>query len=283
LEVYFKGQKIKECALRRRLSLVGRRRPCTLLIEDGGISMCHGAFYWRHKKLWFIDFLSSNGTKRDAQNVEATSVQVGDRLELGNIELRFARISSSDREEREHQTSGGAEPQSPDESVDASPLSDSRDSSDPIVDLSGFRQSTAIPNLGEAESRDRGDMAAAVVDRAAAESTDATRKVEVPITFLKREPTYSQADESPTSLRVKVKNSPPKPGESRDVATAPSVEAPNEGRSVDPLDESLEYVLNRLVSRDQKSQRKVLVGRLLAALVLFGLLIAGAIVVSFWS
>lgn len=79
--------------LTRRLTIIGRARPCSLRVKDDQIGMPHCALYWHNSKLWVIDLLSRNGTLLRGEPCDIDRLHIGQALRLGGTRLKFVRIA----------------------------------------------------------------------------------------------------------------------------------------------------------------------------------------------
>ncbi len=76
--------------LTRRLTLVGRRHPAALRIDNDDLSDPHLVLYWHAGTLWAIDLLSRKGLRLDGYPIDVGQVPEGASIALGAIELRYA-------------------------------------------------------------------------------------------------------------------------------------------------------------------------------------------------
>ncbi|MCR4411965.1 MAG: FHA domain-containing protein [Thermoguttaceae bacterium] len=76
--------------LTRRLTLVGRRPPAALRIDNDDLSDPHLVLYWQAGSLWAIDLLSRNGLRLNGSPIDVGRVPEGASIALGAIEIRYA-------------------------------------------------------------------------------------------------------------------------------------------------------------------------------------------------
>ena len=70
---------------------LGRSRECTVVLADASVSRHHARVSWRDGDWWAEDLGSKNGTKVNAQRIEAaTRLSPGDVLQLGNFQVVFS-------------------------------------------------------------------------------------------------------------------------------------------------------------------------------------------------
>lgn len=85
------GRRIGSRKLGRRLTLIGRRKPSSLLLTSHSISAAHCVLYWDSGYLWVIDLLSGNGTRMEDRLVEASAFPPGVCITLGRVCLEYLR------------------------------------------------------------------------------------------------------------------------------------------------------------------------------------------------
>lgn len=102
LLIVYRGRAIANYSLRRRLTIVGRGRRSTLQLADTRVSFTHCILYREEDRLWVVDLLSSNGTSRAGNPLEAAKVEPGDALVLGNVQL----VCMRPQEQEIHATDG---------------------------------------------------------------------------------------------------------------------------------------------------------------------------------
>ena len=93
LRVVLNNQVVAKVRIRRRLTVVGHRRPSTLRIINKHISACHCVLYWDGNDVWIIDLLSSNRSRIDDRLVHAAHLPPGSRLGLHKIALEYVGLS----------------------------------------------------------------------------------------------------------------------------------------------------------------------------------------------
>ncbi|HYN04223.1 MAG TPA: GGDEF domain-containing protein [Vicinamibacteria bacterium] len=81
---------------KRRAIEVGRDTACALLLTDASVSRRHARLGFVDGELRVEDLGSRNGTRVNGKDVPEGALRPGDRLELGNVLLRFNRVSPSE-------------------------------------------------------------------------------------------------------------------------------------------------------------------------------------------
>lgn len=81
---------------RRRAIEVGRDAGCALLLTDASVSRRHARLAFVDGELRVEDLGSRNGTRVNGKDVREGRLRPGDRLEMGNVLLRFERVSPSE-------------------------------------------------------------------------------------------------------------------------------------------------------------------------------------------
>jgi diguanylate cyclase (GGDEF)-like protein len=81
---------------KRRAIEVGRDGGCALLLNDASVSRRHARLAFVDGELRVEDLGSRNGTRVNGKDVREGRLRPGDRLELGNVLLRFDRVSPSE-------------------------------------------------------------------------------------------------------------------------------------------------------------------------------------------
>lgn len=81
------------CRLYRGLTLVGRRRPSAMRLKSEHVSSVHCMLYWQDERLWVIDLLSRNGTKKRNKRFDVETLGRGQTINLGDVYLGMARTS----------------------------------------------------------------------------------------------------------------------------------------------------------------------------------------------
>jgi two-component system response regulator AtoC len=65
--------------------VVGRAPPSNVVIPDPGLSRQHARFTWDADGIWVEDLASTNGTKRNGENVTRARLAFGDELAMGPV------------------------------------------------------------------------------------------------------------------------------------------------------------------------------------------------------
>jgi pSer/pThr/pTyr-binding forkhead associated (FHA) protein len=79
--------------LDRPMLTLGRSRDCDIAIDDPSVSRRHAEVHREADGFALVDLGSTNGTKVNGQKIDRSSLQNGDRITLGQTELRFERVS----------------------------------------------------------------------------------------------------------------------------------------------------------------------------------------------
>jgi predicted component of type VI protein secretion system len=87
LAMSIKGKEVDQREVKRRLTILGRRVPSTLIITSHSVSSTHCVLYWNSGVLWVVDLFSLNGTRLNGRKVDAAEFPPGDILEVGRAEL----------------------------------------------------------------------------------------------------------------------------------------------------------------------------------------------------
>jgi diguanylate cyclase (GGDEF)-like protein len=81
---------------KRRAIEVGRDAGCALQLSDASVSRRHARLGFVDGELRVEDLGSRNGTRVNGKKVKQARLHPGDRLEVGNVLLRFDRVSPSE-------------------------------------------------------------------------------------------------------------------------------------------------------------------------------------------
>lgn len=93
-QVFIDGHKPTNNRLRRRLTVVGRRKPSNLRIRTEFLSATHAVFYQDDDEcMWVIDLCSRNGTWLGKQRTAVARLDVGEDIRLGKVVFRYQRLS----------------------------------------------------------------------------------------------------------------------------------------------------------------------------------------------
>ena len=71
------------------VSTVGRSKDCDVTIEDASLSRRHAELRREDDAVWIVDLGSTNGTEVNGKRVDRARLASGDRILLGQTELRF--------------------------------------------------------------------------------------------------------------------------------------------------------------------------------------------------
>jgi pSer/pThr/pTyr-binding forkhead associated (FHA) protein len=83
------GKEIGRGRVTRQLSVLGRKKPSSMIIKSHAISGCHCALVWVSNECWAVDLLSANGTYIDDRLVQAAKLHPGETLRLGEVEILY--------------------------------------------------------------------------------------------------------------------------------------------------------------------------------------------------
>jgi hypothetical protein len=78
--------------LDQQLLTLGRSRDCDIPIDDPSVSRRHAELHRDSDGFTLVDLGSTNGTQVNGHKVDRTMLQNGDRITLGQTELRFERL-----------------------------------------------------------------------------------------------------------------------------------------------------------------------------------------------
>lgn len=87
LAMSIKGKEIDERAIKRQLTILGRRVPSTLRITSHSVSATHCVLYWDSGVLWVVDLFSVNGTRLYGRRIDSGRLPPGGILRVGRAEL----------------------------------------------------------------------------------------------------------------------------------------------------------------------------------------------------
>lgn len=85
LVVFMADGERRSYSLPRPITVIGRREDCDLRISLGEISRKHCRFLVKDDELHLEDMGSSNGTFVNGRRIQETTVQPGDRVQLGPV------------------------------------------------------------------------------------------------------------------------------------------------------------------------------------------------------
>ncbi len=78
--------------LDRPLLTLGRSRDCDIPIDDPSVSRRHAELHRDSDGFTLVDLGSTNGTQVNGRKIDRVPLQNGDRITLGQTELRFERL-----------------------------------------------------------------------------------------------------------------------------------------------------------------------------------------------
>jgi Protein of unknown function (DUF3662)/FHA domain len=76
----------------RPLMTLGRSRDCDIAIDDPSVSRRHAELHREDGGFTLVDLGSTNGTQVNGQKIDRVTLQSGDRITLGQTELRFEQL-----------------------------------------------------------------------------------------------------------------------------------------------------------------------------------------------
>jgi hypothetical protein len=76
----------------RPLMTLGRSRDCDIAIDDPSVSRRHAELHRENGGFTLVDLGSTNGTQVNGQKIDRVALQSGDRITLGQTELRFEQL-----------------------------------------------------------------------------------------------------------------------------------------------------------------------------------------------
>ena len=76
----------------RPVLTLGRARECDIVVDDPSVSRRHAELRRRPGGFTLVDLSSTNGTQVNGKKIEQAEVADGDRIMLGQTELRFERL-----------------------------------------------------------------------------------------------------------------------------------------------------------------------------------------------
>ncbi|NMC21722.1 MAG: FHA domain-containing protein, partial [Thermogutta sp.] len=96
VEVRCDGQTLALIHIRRRLTLIGRRKPCAVQFAHPTVSACHCMVIAERERLWVADLGSANGTLLDGEAVTAAAWPEHVPLSIGRLNLVPRRRSGAE-------------------------------------------------------------------------------------------------------------------------------------------------------------------------------------------
>jgi len=86
-------QKVGRCRLSRQLTLVGRASLCRIRLAFASVSAFHASLLQNAQGLWAVDLLSREGIQVNGERRRWARLAEGDRLQVGEIEVRVGRAA----------------------------------------------------------------------------------------------------------------------------------------------------------------------------------------------
>ena len=77
--------------INRERIVLGRSQDCDITVNDSSVSRRHAEVRLEEGVYWVVDLGSTNGTELNGKRVERAQLEYGDRIALGQSELRFDR------------------------------------------------------------------------------------------------------------------------------------------------------------------------------------------------
>jgi Protein of unknown function (DUF3662)/FHA domain len=77
--------------LSKAVTSIGRSKECDVTLDDGSVSRRHAEVHVENGQAWILDLGSTNGTEVNGARAQRTQLEDGDRIVIGQTELRFER------------------------------------------------------------------------------------------------------------------------------------------------------------------------------------------------
>jgi hypothetical protein len=77
--------------LSKAVTSIGRSKECDVTLDDGSVSRRHAEVHLENGTAWILDLGSTNGTEVNGSRSQRTQLEDGDRIVIGQTELRFER------------------------------------------------------------------------------------------------------------------------------------------------------------------------------------------------
>ncbi len=80
--------------------VIGRAPPADVVIPDPGLSRQHARFTWADDGIWVEDLGSTNGTKKNGENITRATLAFGDELTIGPVIVALHAVAPAEGELR---------------------------------------------------------------------------------------------------------------------------------------------------------------------------------------
>lgn len=80
--------------------VIGRAPPADVVIPDPGLSRQHARFTWAEDGIWVEDLGSTNGTKKNGENITRATLAFGDELSIGPVIVALHAVAPAEGELR---------------------------------------------------------------------------------------------------------------------------------------------------------------------------------------
>lgn len=77
--------------LSKAVTSIGRSKECDVTLDDASVSRRHAEVHVGDGSVWILDLGSTNGTEVNGARAQRTQLEHGDRIVIGQTELRFER------------------------------------------------------------------------------------------------------------------------------------------------------------------------------------------------
>jgi hypothetical protein len=77
--------------LSKPVTSIGRSKDCDVTLDDASVSRRHAEVHVENGKAWILDLGSTNGTEVNGARTQRAQLEHGDRIVIGQTELRFER------------------------------------------------------------------------------------------------------------------------------------------------------------------------------------------------
>lgn len=77
--------------LAKAVTSIGRSQECDVTLDDQSVSRRHAEVHVENGQAWILDLGSTNGTEVNGARAQRTQLEDGDRIVIGQTELRFER------------------------------------------------------------------------------------------------------------------------------------------------------------------------------------------------
>lgn len=77
--------------LAKAVTSIGRSKECDVTLDDQSVSRRHAEVHVENGQVWILDLGSTNGTEVNGARAQRVQLEDGDRIVIGQTELRFER------------------------------------------------------------------------------------------------------------------------------------------------------------------------------------------------